>query len=337
MNYKIRNGANQKMILKGKNNMKKLLLPAIFVTLTIFLTACADSPDEAKYIFPEDTEEYVPDTDTIMVDQAVYAGLRSSEYGAPSPFPKPDYFESAAKEMASKIEIDPKAVPAFVWIVGMISGHDDRTCALSFPADKGAHYKNISFNSEDMNEKHLDYFDKKGAKVWLQVESASASVDDLIDLVLKRYGHHKSVIGFGVDVEWFRYNKHSDPSGVAITDVKAKRWAHKVRSYNKNYLLFFKHWEISMMPRDYRNGIMFLNDSQGLNSLTEMIDEFKRWGKYFSPARVGFQFGYATDKEWWKKLNDPPSDIANAIVKHVPGARDFYWVDFTMTDIWPVK
>ena len=29
-----------------------------------------------------------------------------------------------------------------------------------------------------------------------------AEVDDVIDIVLSRYGHHKSVIGANVDMEW---------------------------------------------------------------------------------------------------------------------------------------
>jgi hypothetical protein len=209
-------------------------------------------------------------------------------------------------------------------------------CSLSFPPP-GGKYKNILFNSTDLNEKYLDYFDKTGAKVWLQVESASADVDVLIDLVLKQYGHHKCVIGFGLDVEWFRYSETDNPKGVAITDVQAKRWAHQVRSFNPDYLLFFKHWLIDMMPPAYRNGLMFLNDSQGFNSLDAMAAEYAEWGKYFAPSRVGFQFGYSTDRQWWQKLDNAPADISNRLSRDIPNAADFYWVDFTITDYWPLN
>jgi hypothetical protein len=55
---------------------------------------------------------------------------------------------------------------------------------------------------EDGNEEALTLFDEMGAQVWLQVEPGNAPVEDLIHIVLERYGHHPSVVGVGVDVEW---------------------------------------------------------------------------------------------------------------------------------------
>jgi hypothetical protein len=324
-----------KRLIFNKMTKKKysILTKTVFSFTVIFMLACASPPPASDPQFPEDTEEYVPDTDTITVDTAVYAGQRSSRYGAPDPFPAPDYWSEAAKSMAAGIKIKTAATAAFVWIVGTIT---DQSCFLTFPSP-GGQFTNVFFNETDLNEKYLTHFDQTGAKVWLQVEPASADVDQLIDLVLTKYSHHKSVIGFGVDVEWHRYNSVTAPKGIAVTDVQAKRWAHKVRSYNPSYLLFFKHWLIDKMPSSYRNGIMFLNDSQGFASLNAMVKEFAEWGNHFAPARVGFQFGYNADKVWWSKLEHAPSDIANALAAEIPNARDYYWVDFTIEEFWPVN
>jgi hypothetical protein len=50
---------------------------------------------------------------------------------------------------------------------------------------------------------------------------------------------------------------------------------------------------------------------------------------------VGFQFGYRSDKKWWRKLADPPGTIGQALLAKIPNARDLLWVDFTAYDIWP--
>jgi hypothetical protein len=65
------------------------------------------------------------------------------------------------------------------------------------------------------------------------------------------------------------------------------------------------------------------------------VNDFAAWGQYFSDGDVGFQYGYARDKKWWKNLSDPPGDIGNEILNNVSNATDLFWVDFTAYDIWP--
>lgn len=256
------------------------------------------------------------------------AGLRSSAYGAGSPFPDPDYWSEASASMALRFE---GAEPAVVWILGTVTFPS--TCKLNFPAPEGKTYENIGFNETDENEAYLDLFDETGVKVWLQVEPANADVLTLIDLVLKRYAAHPSVVGFGIDVEWHKWSV--DKEGIAVTDAEAKAWSKRVRSYNPNYRLFLKHWLTSKMPPTFREGLMFLDDSQMFDSMDQMVNEFKDWGQTFAPAPVGFQYGYQRDRKWWKELLDPPRDIGQAILNQVSNATDLYWVDFTMRRIWP--
>ncbi|MFN2152527.1 MAG: hypothetical protein ACK2T5_13070, partial [Anaerolineales bacterium] len=77
------------------------------------------------------------------------------------------------------------------------------------------------------------------------------------------------------------------------------------------------------------------NDSQGLESLDEMVTEFQTWGEAFTPAPVGFQFGYQADKVWWRELADPPTEIGERILETVPNTEGLYWVDFTVFDLFP--
>jgi len=47
--------------------------------------------------------------------------------------------------------------------------------------------------------KHQNYVRSARVQVWLQVEPGDVPVEDLIHLMLDRYGHHPGVIGVGVD------------------------------------------------------------------------------------------------------------------------------------------
>jgi hypothetical protein len=277
-------------------------------------------------------------TDEPVVPEILFsrAGLRASSYGAGNPFPASDYWINTVNSMASRFR---DATPTLVWIVGIMhfrrSGEASGDTILNFPPpNPGASYSHVRFSNSDENEEYLNAFDQNGFKVWLQVEPADAQISVLIQLVLDRYASHPCVIGFGVDVEWYQYGP-GNREGSAVTDSEARAWSQQVRGYNESYMLFLKHWLISKMPPNYRAGIMFLDDSQQFNSMNQMVTEFEQWGQTFSPSPVGFQYGYAADQVWWIDLADPPQDIGNEILSRIPNTSDLFWVDFTMTEIWP--
>jgi hypothetical protein len=134
---------------------------------------------------------------------------------------------------------------------------------------EGTRISTFTSSPKDHNEEALTLFDQVGLQVWLQVEPGDASMKELIHIMLNRYGHHPSVMGVGVDVEWF----HSDgtPEGRAVTDEEAAAWVTAVRSHNPQYRLFLKHWEQQMMPPTYRDGMLFVDDSQQFESLDELV------------------------------------------------------------------
>jgi len=258
------------------------------------------------------------------------AGLRASNYGI-SPFPSPTWWVNSINSMKSRF---PGSVGEQVAVVVEVSGGGGRgNCWAHFPQPATGTWPNVNWDDVDLFEPAFDAFDASGVKVWLQVEPASCDVPMLIDLLMQQYGHHSSVIGFGVDVEWYR--KDLSRYGKPVTDAEAQAWVTKTRTYNANYLVFLKHWLTEKMPLTYRTGLVFIDDSQGHGSLNAMVAEFSNWGQTFAPSPVGFQYGYQSDKTWWSGLSDPPRTIGNALLAAIPNTRDLVWVDFTAYDIWP--
>lgn len=258
--------------------------------------------------------------------EPVGAGFRWSAYG-PDWNPGPEYWGLLGLEMARKFD---GAVPETVWIVGRLHREIEGTL-LNFPVE--ARDARIVGTPVDENESILRLFDRLGYRVWLQVEPGNAPVEELIDLVLARYGHHPSVVGFGIDVEWYR--SIDQPEGKAVTDEEARAWLTAVRRHDPGYRLFLKHWEIEKMPPRMREGLFFIDDSQILPGLHEMVAEFAEWGRAFWPAPVGFQYGYESDRPWWSELEDPALEIGRQILGAVPNARGLYWVDFTALEVFP--
>ncbi|MFO7888851.1 MAG: hypothetical protein R6V04_00770 [bacterium] len=256
-----------------------------------------------------------------------YAGVRSSSYGI-RPFPKQTEWQSAIDQMC---DYYPGAQPCAVWIVGVLKRPDK--CYLQFPSND-KEYNKVVFDSTDRHEKYLNYFDSTGVKIFLQVEPASADVVELMDLVLSRYKHHQCVIGFGVDVEWYREIERKG-WGMPVKDDQAKQWEEHLREYNDEYRLFLKHWDRKWMPPNYRGDILFISDSQMLKNFSDMHREFTGyWADYFKPNMVGYQIGYDSDRKWWDALTVPPQDIGIAIAREIEQQCCVFWVDFTLRDVF---
>lgn len=280
-----------------------------------------------------------PDTPPSPRQNRVMAGLRASPYGARELFDTADYWIKSTKAMAQAI---PSARPCVIWILGTMeaatpvqSSADSRysgRCQLNFPGQNPKD-ANILFSESDGNEAILKRFDEAGISVWLQVEPGNADIEILIDLVLNRYRHHPCVRGFGIDVEWYRWSV-AQPEGEAVSDAQAATWLSAVRRHRPDYALFLKHWLTDKMPPHFREGLLFLDDSQMFASQSELRREFSHWGKHFFPAPVGFQYGYGGDRHIWSTLPSPASDMA-LLLSEIPNAREFYWVDFTARDLWP--
>lgn len=263
-------------------------------------------------------------------DRSCYGGCRVSRIPF-DPFPEPHYFSSVGREIAGYL---PDATPCLIWIVGIYWGDGEMGLNFPKPSSGGPFDSYINFITRDQNEEYLDYFDARGVKVWLQVEPGDADMLQLIDLVLGRYQHHRCVLGFGVDGEWF--NPTADSRGRAMTDAEVIAWNARIKSYRPAYRLFLKHYLSSRMPPTQRGDILFIDDSQGFSrGLDQMVSEFKTWGTRFSPAEVGFQFGYPNDRSWWSSYSEPAKTVALSLRQNIPNSTSFFWVDFTIQEIFP--
>lgn len=262
------------------------------------------------------------------------AGWRSSEYGYQYQA-EPSYFINQALSMASRF---PGSVPGGIYVIGEIDGNPGSATAtyLSFPKPATGTYPNIRFDTKDKNEKYLTAYDNANLKVWLQVEPADADINTLIEVVLNQYKHHPCVVGFGVDVEWYR-EAHYPGWGKKTTVAEVSSWNAKVKSINPNYKLSVKHWDESYLANV--SGVVYVDDSEENGSLNGMISSFKTFANKFLGNDVGFQIGYPSDKSWWGNMSNPPKQIGDAIIATMPNTSIYgiYWVDFSITDInWVV-
>ncbi len=257
----------------------------------------------------------------------IMAGVRSSEYGI-KPFPAPQGWEQA---MATVAGYFPGAHKAAIWIVGTVG--EEGTAQLEFPGD-GTTYPHVVFAREDRHEDYLRYFDEHDVQVFLQVEPGLADVPTLIDLVLDRYGGHPSVIGFGVDVEWY---VDIENGGLPVTDAAARDWEARVQAHSPAYRLFLKHWDPLYMPSGYRGDLVFVDDSQEFDNLASMRAEFAVWARTFYPNPVFYQIGYAADRKWWHELDEPPQAVGAALAQRTRQACGIFWVDFTLRQVVEVE
>jgi hypothetical protein len=216
--------------------------------------------------------------------------------------------------------------------VGNISG---RSVSLQFPRPSGGgSFPNITFANSDKHERYLDYFDAQGIKVWLQVEPAFADLPTVIDLVMNRYKHHPSVLGFGVDVEWFR--PRGADLNAPVTDALAQQWETRVKAHGQKYTLFLKHFDQSSMPTNYRGQIVFVDDSQFFPNVDAFIAEMKGWADRYHPNTVLYQIGYPGDEHWWRNEPAPiPRTLGTKLATVTRQDFGVAWVDFTLRRVAP--
>jgi len=260
------------------------------------------------------------------IDSETLAGGRNSIYGNPNQGDN-DFWISEAQQMSAKF---PGSTPGHVIVIGYTTGVNTY---LQFPKPAGS-YPNVDFAGSDAIEPMLDAYDDYGLKVYLQVESANADVPMLMDLIMNRYKHHPSVIGFGVDAEWYHEAEVQD--GRALTNNEVNSWASQVKTYNPSYKLMVKHWEYGQLSNARPNNVLFLTDSEQIGSHSSAIAEYIDWIDHFGTSEVGFQIGYPSDQSWWSNLNDPAKDLIQPVLDARPNANigAIFWVDFSVHDVF---
>ncbi len=263
-----------------------------------------------------------------------FAGARSSAYGI-RPFPTAEGWGKALQTMSGYF---PGSSPVGIWIVGRLHGASTGI-SLEFPhpgdgMDYGPLY---NFADADKHEPYLSFFDANGIKVFLQIEPGFADVEKCIDLVLRQYKHHPCVLGWGIDVEWFK-NAKTGMDNAAATDDLVKAWDARVKSYNPKYRIFLKHFRTADLPPTYRGDVVFVNDSQQFTGLDSFLKEYKEFADFFYPNTVLYQIGYRADKKWWGALETPiPKTLGEKLAAITRQECGIVWVDFSLRDVLPTE
>jgi hypothetical protein len=176
--------------------------------------------------------------------------------------------------------------------------------------------------TDAQHEAYLSLMDENGIKVFLEVFPFRAdtainlpAVDAAteIDKWLSKLGHHQSIAGVGVELEYF---------GKA-TDSLAAAWDKVIKNHNASYRMFLRHYNKEFMPPTYRgNGdLIFICDSSE-GTIEELNIAFAGWANHFAPTACAFQIGYPADEDgmngskdlgWWR-LKDPVLEWGNGIL-----------------------
>ena len=336
-----------------RENIAKILTIIMILTTVLVFSSCSSCSKTTTQEQPAETSESaqpapaatpeIPDPEPQAVeeedypatDKARWAGIRISSYGmrrsfGEDNFPSPDSMASFADKMQSCYE---GSTGAHILIVGTVS-EKDWSCRLAFPLSHDI--DRVTGRDEDFYDKYLDAFDEAGQEVWLQVEPGDADLVELAREVMSRYSHHRSVKGFGIDVEWYR-PEGTNGYGTVLDEDTAIEVLEAVREFDSSYTLFVKHWDCSYLPEDIE-GLIYINDSQGFRpdadstALERLADTFAGWAFLFDPCPVMFQIGYNADENIWGDMENPAKELGQAILDacFTDNDKGVIWVDFTL-------
>jgi hypothetical protein len=273
-------------------------------------------------------------------DPVYYAGLRRSSYGLHKRNTDDDWWAVRAGEYAADLSaalLDSGYVMPV--IIQIVSGYSsDGGSVLEF--DRPAAFKGRTPGMKFLNDRGIDHekalatYDARSVKAIIQFEPGNTDVAANIELAHLKFGHHKCIIGYGIDTEWYRTSESADETGLPVTDEDAAQWMEKILALNPGYTLFLKHWDPAHIPPKYRHAnLWFLSDSQIFPSLDSCMDDFSHWARSFPEHTVGYQFGYPRDEHWWTRMEKPSREIAQRIAADIPSVKYFFWVDFTADEV----
>jgi hypothetical protein len=260
--------------------------------------------------------------------QFLGVGLRRSSYGLRSKNGDDAWWVTRAKAYA---KLFPGAEPVIIEIVSGYQGDGSTTFGFAKPAGYSEPTERMNFRPGTLDhERALTAYDAAGVKAIIQFEPGDADMLRCIDIAQKALGHHTSVIGYGIDAEWYFTKQSPNKEGLPVPDDAAKAWVEKVLSINKDFTFFIKHFNEKHLPPKYRHKqLWFLDDSQEFQNQEAFLAEFKQWANNAKPSMAGFQFGYPADRKWWSNLKQPPKDLGLQLYKEIPTCRYLFWVDFT--------
>jgi hypothetical protein len=181
--------------------------------------------------------------------------------------------------------------------------HENELTYMPFPFENGEYI--YSYNEIDKVEPYLKKFDKDGVKVILSIQPNRADVADLIDIVLSRYGQHKSVIGVNVDIEW-----KLTGTPCHVSNKERDIWLKKIQSHNPEFKLFLTYFKDYTHFPDDTQDIVILFDGERATQET-IMKKYKALASHFTS--VGIYTGYPS--------NIPPTASYDSILAAASNTR----------------
>lgn len=185
------------------------------------------------------------------------------------------------------------------------------------------------------DEKHNEYIahlNTVGVDVYFEGRHCGTNGVDFIDAQMKKFGHHPNVRGFGFDLEFFKGG--CGGSGAPVNDADAQALDEKLKSFNPNHRLFFKHWMASNMPPNYRGkGDMIFISTSSESAIPTLVNGHSAFANSFATGAkankgIAFQIGYPHDYPsgnhpfggtyaGWGALEDPVKNWGDQLLAKV--------------------
>lgn len=252
-----------------------------------------------------------------------YYGTTGSRHGI-TPYPSKEQWIEYLNELSRGNNNE----PAILWVVGSYSNNGIK---LNFPG-QDSDDKGITFSDIDLNEQYLEYFDKNDINVFLYIEPGKGELNSILNAIIQKYSHHKCIIGIAIDLEWYNTDINN-PFGTLLTATGTEQILSKIKSFNTQYKLVLKHWDINKIQKYDSEDVIYLQSMEGIKSLEELIDRHKIWSRFFYPNRVGLEVGFAKDMLFWSHFDNPIADIPSILDKYTKEKSSFFWSETSLYKI----
>ncbi len=246
-----------------------------------------------------------------------YIGTIGSRYGVDPFLLKEEWVELVDKiSMQSEKSLE----PAILWVIGSYKSGE---IIMNFP---GVDEKNIQYSYLDLNEKYLSYFDESDLNVFLLVEPGFAPMNKVIETVIENYSNHKSVKGICIDLEWYR-SDDKKPFGESVTSDTIKTWIEEIKLYESKYQLLIMHWDLDKIEFYNHEDIIYLQNMEGVNSVSELTQRHTLWSRYFYPGRIGLILGADKENPLFSEFVNPLVDITETLDSLTETESSFFWTE----------
>lgn len=174
---------------------------------------------------------------------------------------------------------------------------------LPFPYPGSEHL--VSISDKDRIEPYLEHFDRVNHKVILSIQPGRTDPLQLIQILLSRYGHHQSIIGINVDLEWKRTGEANHAS-----NEERDAWISEIKEYDPDMQLFLTYFrERSYFPDDDQDLVILFDGEDATQS--ELLKQYQELSRYYQS--VGIYTGY--------KSSHPQTASNQRILSAVPKTR----------------